>query len=192
MILEFSRKGIARLAVPYVEPSSPSAPEDRHALDDAAGPLGARCGHLGAGPCGLRAKPEEIGPVARAFPTWVEEQLSPREEQDRAVHERLVKLTLRVHYPLNPKWPAVDELRPLTYLDKPIEDAWPLIEKRQEMDGAERRRPREEVMAATILRAVHSRWQLREVLVASGTIISTWTPGARRTFRSPCRPTTGT
>ena len=34
------------------------------------------------------------------------------------------------------------------------------------MDGAERRRPREEVTAATILRAVHSRWQLREVMVA--------------------------
>jgi uncharacterized protein (DUF1800 family) len=118
------------------------------------------------GRAGYGARPEDIAPVARGFPAWVEEQLAPREDQDQAVHERLEKLTLRVHYPANPKWPAVDELRPLGYLDKPIDSAWPLIEKRQEMDGAERRRPREEVMAATILRAVHSRWQLREVLVS--------------------------
>jgi uncharacterized protein (DUF1800 family) len=34
------------------------------------------------------------------------------------------------------------------------------------MDNMERRRPRDEVIAATILRAVHSRWQLRERLVS--------------------------
>src|SRR5579872_6376160 len=118
------------------------------------------------GRAGYGARPEEIGPVARGFPTWVEDQLAPREDQDQAVHERLAKLRLRVHYPANPKWPAVDEPRPLAYLDKPIEAAWPLIEKRQEMDGAERRRPRDEVIAATILRAVHSRWGLRERLVS--------------------------
>ena len=32
------------------------------------------------------------------------------------------------------------------------------------MHAAERRRPRDEVVAATVLRAVHSRWQLREVM----------------------------
>ena len=30
------------------------------------------------------------------------------------------------------------------------------------MDYSERRRPRDEVIAATVLRSVHSKWQLRE------------------------------
>jgi len=119
------------------------------------------------GRAGYGARFDEVAQVmSRGFGAWVDEQLAPREDQDQAVHERLARLMLRVRYPANPKWPAVDELRPIAYLDKPIEAAWPLIEKRQDMDGAERRRPREEVMAATILRAAHSRWQLREVLVS--------------------------
>jgi uncharacterized protein (DUF1800 family) len=80
--------------------------------------------------------------------------------------ERLARLKLRIRYNATPKWPAVDEMRPLTYLTKPIEAAWPLIVTRADMDGTERRRPRDEVTAATILRAVHSRWQLREVLAS--------------------------
>ena len=58
---------------------------------------------------GYGARPDEVGHVAREFPAWVEAQLSPREDEDQAVHERLAKLTLRVHYATNPKWPAVDE-----------------------------------------------------------------------------------
>jgi len=119
------------------------------------------------GRAGYGARPVDIEDVAhRGFGAWADEQLNPREDQDAAVHERLERLRLRVRYNANDKWSAVDELRPLAYLDKPIDEAWPLIVKRQEMDGAERRRPREEVMAATILRAVHSRWQLREVLAS--------------------------
>jgi len=119
------------------------------------------------GRAGYGARPDEVEQaMSRGFAPWVDEQLAPREDQDQAVRERLARLMLRVRYPANPKWPAVDELRPMAYLEKPVEASWPLIEKRQDMDGAERRRPREEVIAATILRAVHSRWQLREVLVS--------------------------
>jgi len=119
------------------------------------------------GRAGYGARPEDMDELGRrGFAAWVEEQLHPQEAQDAAVHQRLERLRLRIRYNANDKWPAVDELRPLAYLDKPIDEAWPLIVKRQEMDGAERRRPREEVTAATILRAVHSRWQLREVLAS--------------------------
>src|SRR5258708_1642931 len=114
---------------------------------------------------GYGARTADIGPVQKnGFPAWVEEQLAPREEADTACRERLAKATLRTRYAATDKWPAVDELRPLTTLDKPIEALWPLMTRRAEMDGAERRRPREEVVAATILRALHSKWQLREVL----------------------------
>jgi uncharacterized protein (DUF1800 family) len=119
------------------------------------------------GRAGYGARPEDLSEVAGSgFPAWVAVQLAPREEEDLAVHERLARLKLRIRYGANPKWPAVDELRPLGLLDKPIEAAWPLIVQRGDMDGAERRRPRDEVTAATILRAVHSRWQLREVMVS--------------------------
>jgi len=35
------------------------------------------------GRAGYGARPEEIGPVARGFPAWLEEQLAPREDQDQ-------------------------------------------------------------------------------------------------------------
>jgi uncharacterized protein (DUF1800 family) len=41
---------------------------------------------------------------------------------------------------------------------------WHLVDHKNVMHAAERRRPRDEVVAATVLRAVHSRWQLREVM----------------------------
>ena len=94
------------------------------------GPLTPEWAISALGRAGFGARPEEFGQVlSRGFAAWVDEQLAPREDQDNAVHERLARLMLRVKYPVNPKWPAVDELRPITYLDKPIEAAWPLIEK---------------------------------------------------------------
>lgn len=118
------------------------------------------------GRAGYGARPDDVAEVVRrGWPAWVNAQLAPREADDRGVHERLQSLMLRFRHGAGPKWPAADEMRPLTFLDKPIDAAWPLIVQRQDMDGAERRRPRDEVTAATILRAAHSRWQLREVLV---------------------------
>jgi uncharacterized protein (DUF1800 family) len=118
------------------------------------------------GRAGYGARPEDVPAViAGGFPAWVEDQLAPREQDDAALSVRLAALKLRIKYNTSPKWPAVDEMRPMTYLDAPMDAAWSLIVKRGDMDGAERRRPRDEVTAATVLRAVHSRWQLREVLV---------------------------
>jgi len=113
------------------------------------------------------ARPDDVADVMqRGFPAWVDTQLAPRESEDQTVHERLLRLRLRIRYAATPNWQAVDEMRAITLLDKPIEEAWPLIIQRATMDGAERRRPRDEVTAATILRAVHSKWQLREALVS--------------------------
>jgi uncharacterized protein (DUF1800 family) len=118
------------------------------------------------GRAGYGARPEDVSDImGSGFPGWVAVQLAPHEADDHAVHDRLARLKLRIRYGVNPKWPAVDEMRPLSLIDKPIDQAWTLILQRGDMDGAERRRPRDEVTAATILRAVHSRWQLREVMV---------------------------
>ena len=119
------------------------------------------------GRAGFGAAADDIAMVtARGFPAWVEEQLAPREEDDHAALDRLARLRLRIRYNATPKYQGIDEMRPLTYLAAPIDAAWPLILKRADMDGAERRRPRDEVTAATILRAVHGRWQLREVMAS--------------------------
>jgi uncharacterized protein (DUF1800 family) len=117
------------------------------------------------GRAGFGARPGEAARVAQTgFPAWVEEQVAPRDDADAACIERLHAARLRIRYNAAEKWPAVDEMRPIELLDKPIDELWPLITRKNEMEGAERRRPRDEVIAATLLRAVHSRWQLREVL----------------------------
>ena len=111
------------------------------------------------------AAPADVAAVRQSgFPAWVEEQLAPREDADAACGRHLAQATLRIRYAANEKWPAVDELRTLATLEQPSAALWSLITRRAEMDGAERRRPRDEIIAATILRAVHSKWQLREVL----------------------------
>ena len=60
---------------------------------------------------------------------------------------------------------ATNEDRPLTSLNKTVEELWPLSDNDNFLDGKERRRPAEEVRAATWIRAVHSQWQLRELMV---------------------------
>jgi uncharacterized protein (DUF1800 family) len=121
--------------------------------------------HSALGRAGYGASAEDAARVRKiGFPAWLDEQLVPREEADTACRERLDRLALRIKYAGNEKWQAVDETRPLAMLDNPIDALWPLITRRAEMDGAERRRPRDEVIASTILRAVHSKWQLREVM----------------------------
>jgi uncharacterized protein (DUF1800 family) len=118
------------------------------------------------GRAGFGARPDDLADIMRiGFPAWVEDQLSPNEDEDTAVHVRLTDLRLRFRHGAGVSWSAIDEMRPVALLDKPIETAWSLMVQRAATDGAERRRPREEVTAATILRAVHSRWQLREVLI---------------------------
>src|SRR5260221_6004000 len=119
------------------------------------------------GGAGFGASAADLAAVeSRGWGHWVERQLAPDDAADTARAERLAALTLRIRYNAGERWPAVDEARPLKTLDQPIETLWPLIAKRMEFENAERRRPRDEVTAATILRAVHSRWQLREVMTS--------------------------
>jgi len=96
---------------------------------------------------------------------WIDEQLAPEPGDDAATVQRLASVRLRVKYNAGDGYAAVDELRPLTSLDKDIAELWPLTDGKTPVAGPERQLPRQEVAAATLTRAVHSRWQLREVLV---------------------------
>ncbi len=100
---------------------------------------------------------------------WLETQLAPPPGDDPATAARLDRAQLRLKYGAGDPakhqgWTAVDEMRPLGTLTQPIDQLWPLFDKDQH-DGAERRRPLLEVMAATLIRAAHSEYPLRERLV---------------------------
>jgi len=117
---------------------------------------------------GFGARPGEVTGIAASggFPAWVERQLHPADDPDSDLDARLAAVRLRIRYGAakDGAWGAMDEMRPLALLERPMEALWPLADGKSKMDGAERRRPRDEVIAATLVRAVHSRWQLREVL----------------------------
>src|SRR5258708_6681680 len=59
----------------------------------------------------------------------------------------------------------MDEDRPLTWLSAPIEKLWPLDDQKTMMAHQERIRPAEEVRMASWVKAVYSKWQLREIMV---------------------------
>lgn len=99
---------------------------------------------------------------------WLDAQARPDEATDAPGHAALARVRLRIRYPADPdhqQWPATDEARPLALLAAGPDRLWPLNDKQQPYADPERNRPRQEVAAATIARAVSSRWQLREVMV---------------------------
>lgn len=104
----------------------------------------------------------EIGRLG--LTAWLAQQLRPDETLDGECQTRLKNLKLRIRYPESKDWAAVDEMRPLHWLGANIEELSRLNEPGRQIAHAEKTRPRVEVAAATLMRAVYSRWQLREVL----------------------------
>ncbi len=99
------------------------------------------------------------------FESYVDEQLNPDDAADWKVDEKLAEATLRIQYPAGENWDAVDEERPLEHLNTPVGDLWTSLTGREGgIAFQELIRPAQEVTAATIIRATHSKWQLREVM----------------------------
>jgi uncharacterized protein (DUF1800 family) len=92
---------------------------------------------------------------------WLAQQLNPPAEDDCAA--RIASTHIRVKYVSKTPEAEVDEDRSLAVLAQPIEQHWKVVEKA--LAGQERTFFRTAVACATTIRAVHSRWQLREVLV---------------------------
>jgi uncharacterized protein (DUF1800 family) len=102
------------------------------------------------------------------FARWLDDQLAPGDHSDPEADRRLAGTLLRVKYGSNPAndYPAVDEMRPLRSLDQPIAETWKLLDPDPKIaPPPEKNRPRAEVAAATLVRAVYSRRQLHEVMV---------------------------
>lgn len=117
--------------------------------------------------------------AAEGWEHWVERQLAPNEEADAACHRRLKKFKLRIEYEQQPPKPQADgktmmmgakgahkvkEDRPLNLLEKPLEELFRMYNK-GEVPYEEKTRAVEEVAMATLLRAVYSQWQVREMVV---------------------------
>jgi len=118
---------------------------------------------------------------------YVQSQLHPKDSDDALCNAKLASALLHIEYKANEKkppnkkpddksmgpalnetqlesYPAMSEDRPLSSLNKPIEELWKLADNSLFIDGRERARPLQEVRAATWIRAVYSKWQLREVM----------------------------
>jgi uncharacterized protein (DUF1800 family) len=97
------------------------------------------------------------------YKNYVEEQLNPNEAQDYpSVSHRLA--TLKIHVEYDEKGKKVNEQRPIKHLNKSISDLWRDLYK-ETMPYREKIQPAIEVAMATWIRAVYSRWQLREIMV---------------------------
>lgn len=109
----------------------------------------------------LNAPSREVAVDKLAYKSWLKEQLAAGSE-DFEVETRMKDFKLRIKYDAGMDYSGVDELRALQYLDKPIESAWALSSSKI---YGEKARPRQETQAALLIRAVYSKWQLRELLV---------------------------
>lgn len=114
---------------------------------------------------------EEVQRVGWA--DWLDQQLAPKNGEDPELEQRLRKLKLLIDYEIDPAEAGkmmtkggkkhVKELRPLQYLDRGLEEVFPLG-RSEKMPYAEKERPMHELIVATIMRAVFSRWQVREMV----------------------------
>lgn len=99
--------------------------------------------------------------------TYVDEQLTPNDNDDPDALTRLNNQVMRINYSADPDgaYPALDELRALETRTQGLTDFWPLGLQANNIAFQERIRPLEEIRNETFLRAVYSKWQLREVMV---------------------------
>jgi uncharacterized protein (DUF1800 family) len=99
---------------------------------------------------------------------WLAAQLAMPTADD-ALQQRLSAARLHISYDagddgVNGAWDAVDEMRPLGYLDADPAGQVDLLNFDMAMEYTERQRPAQEVIAASLIRAVHAPAQLREVM----------------------------
>jgi uncharacterized protein (DUF1800 family) len=114
---------------------------------------------FGARP-GDRERIQQMG-----FAAYVEEQLNPQENDDAIARQKIAATVLPIEYEATKDFAAVKETRPLQTLEAPLAKLWKLAQYEETPPYGEWSRPVEEVQAATWIRAVYSKWQLREVLV---------------------------
>lgn len=99
---------------------------------------------------------------------WVEQQLRAPADETELCARKLKSATLHIEYPAGDlgngkKHKALKEDRPLKAINASLPELWKLMDYNK-VNYYERVRPAHEVRAATWIRAIHSTWQLREVM----------------------------
>ena len=99
---------------------------------------------------------------------WLDDQLS-RPARDPDLDSRLAAFRLLISYEAEDEgngfaWDGLTEMRALTALNADPASLLPLLDWEKPMSYAERARPADEVIAASLTRAVHAPAQLREVM----------------------------
>src|SRR5262249_14803814 len=115
-------------------------------------------------------RPGDVEAVAKSgLKAWLDDQLAPDDSKDELCNKRLDSAMLKIAYPAGKdkdvSWDKVEEDRPLKSIKQNIGDVWQLTLWNKPMAYEERVRPFREVLAATWIRAVYSKYQLREVMV---------------------------
>jgi uncharacterized protein (DUF1800 family) len=115
---------------------------------------------------GYGPRPGDIARVrTMGLDAYIEEQLSPPAGDDAACAAKVAAVRLRIAHdgggPVGPR----NEAAPLGFLGSTPTELWDRRNFGMDWPWQERMRPWEEVRAAHITRAIHSRYQLREVLV---------------------------
>ncbi len=100
---------------------------------------------------------------------YVDEQLHPSDADDALCDRHLKSARIHIQYDAGQDaqqhdYPAMNEDRLLNCIDQSPADLWKLLDPNIARPNDERNRPMQELRAATYLRAVYSKWQLREVL----------------------------
>lgn len=106
--------------------------------------------------------------MALGIDGWLDQQLS-LPARDPELDARLASQKLRINYEAEDNgngfaWTGLDEMRGLTSLNSDPASLLHLLDWEKPMSYAERVRPSDEVIAASLTRAVHAPAQLREVM----------------------------
>src|SRR5579862_6571717 len=107
---------------------------------------------------------ESADRLRHGLAAWLDWQLAPDDRADDACAQHLAAVRLPIKYPATDDHPALDEARGLVTLDRPIEASW-AIAIDNKAPGPERGRPRQELAAAHVTRAIWSVWGVRELMV---------------------------
>ncbi len=100
---------------------------------------------------------------------WLDQELA-KPLGDASMDARLSAATLEIKYKAGENdgesWDALKEMRPYNALTAAPEELLQQVVKNKAIPGQERRRPADEVRAASLIRAVHAEAQLREMMTA--------------------------
>jgi uncharacterized protein (DUF1800 family) len=115
---------------------------------------------------GIRAGAEDNARLSReGWSGWVKSQIAMPSGDNASVQKAIANATLKIEYEAGDGYTALNEERAFVTLHKPVREMWYLLDWQKKMSYAERIRPADELMAATIFRATLSDAQLRESVV---------------------------